>query len=111
MKTTSDIRPSALETSLNNFCQEQNTINFDIKYIRASKKYEFERIELAPGHFNYANMVSAIIEDRYSKDNMDAVVNNYLCEPEDETYAEEFKKMQEWRAHAKEVAKSYFVQK
>ena len=36
---------------------------------------------------------------------MQAVINNYLLDPEDEAVVKEFNTMQAWRKKAKEIAK------
>lgn len=53
----------------------------------------------------YERAVSAIVDDGYPADKMQAVVNNYLLDPADETAKAEMEAMQEWRALAKRVAK------
>ena len=53
----------------------------------------------------YERAVSAIVDDGYPSDKMQAVVNNYLLDPTDETAKAEMEAMQTWRALAKRVAK------
>lgn len=53
----------------------------------------------------YERAVSAIVDDGYPSDKMQAVVNNYLLDPTDETAKAEMEAMQSWRALAKRVAK------
>lgn len=53
----------------------------------------------------YERAVSAIVDDGYPSDKMQAVVNNYLLDPADETAKAEMEAMQNWRALAKRVAK------
>ena len=36
---------------------------------------------------------------------MQAIINNYLLDPSNQQSIEEFNQMQEWRKHAKELAK------
>lgn len=113
MKNTATVRPSALETTLNRWHQQGHVINFDTEYNHSDKVYEFEQIAIEPGHWNYGDVVSAIIRDRYPNDAMEAIINNYLPYAADpssapQTIKEEFDSMQAWRAHAKEVAHSYF---
>lgn len=55
---------------------------------------------------DYPTIVSALIRSRYSDDDMTAVINNYLLSPDDDVAKSEFGAMQEWRKHAKEVAKA-----
>lgn len=53
----------------------------------------------------YERAVSAIVDDGYPADKMQAVVNNYLLDPTDESAKAEMEAMQSWRALAKRVAK------
>lgn len=53
----------------------------------------------------YERAVSAIVDDGYPADKMQAVVNKYLLDPTDETAKAEMEAMQDWRALAKRVAK------
>ena len=55
---------------------------------------------------DYPTVTSAIIRHRYPDDDMTAVINNYLLSPDDDVAKSEFGAMQEWRKHAKEVAKA-----
>lgn len=63
--------------------------------------YVYEMVRV-PYPYTYSSIVSAIINDRYSNDQMQAIINNHLLEANDEHEAE-FSAMQAWRAHAKEV--------
>ena len=63
------------------------------------------KIDFLTTQGNYDNIVSTIITKKYPSDKMQAVVNNYLLDPEDETIKQEFQEMQAWRAFAKEKAK------
>jgi len=74
-------------------------------------------IELYGGERSYDAIVSAIIEDKYPSDKMDAIRLNFelaqngavaTIEVSDEKcdeYLAEYKAMQEWRIHAKEIAR------
>lgn len=75
-----------------------------------------EYIEIYGGVRSYDAIVSAIIEDRYPADKMDAVRLNFelaqngsatsieVDEEKCDEYLSEYKAMQEWRIHAKEIA-------
>lgn len=63
--------------------------------------YVYEMVRV-PFPYDYASIVSAIINDHYSNDRMQAIINNHLLEANDE-HEEEFREMQAWRAHAKEI--------
>ena len=80
--------------------------------------YSAEYIELRGGVRSYDAIASAIIEDKYPSDKMDAIRLNYelaqnadttgitLSDEKKDEYIAEYKAMQEWRIHAKEVAKT-----
>lgn len=79
--------------------------------------YSAEYIELRGGIRSYDAIVSAIIEDKYPSDKMDAIRLNFelaqngavaaieLDESKCDEYLAEYKAMQEWRIHAKEIAR------
>lgn len=79
--------------------------------------YSAEYIELRGGIRSYDAIVSAIIEDKYPSDKMDAIRLNFelaqngavaaidLDESKCDEYLAEYKEMQEWRIHAKEIAR------
>jgi len=55
-------------------------------------------------------VIDAIITAEYPNDKMQAVVNNYLANPDDEVRKQEFDDMQAWRVHAKQVADEVMTQ-
>lgn len=63
------------------------------------------------GLAGYGQIASAIINDRYTNDQMQAVIANWLNASaiDDETkrseYIAEYDAMQQWRKHAKEIAR------
>lgn len=75
--------------------------------------YIGEYVELRGGERGYDAIISAIVEDKYPTDKMDAVRLNYELAKDDTItisdekrgeYLAEYKAMQEWRIHAKEIA-------
>lgn len=54
---------------------------------------------------NYQDAVTAIIRNKYSSSDVEAIVNNYLLDTENEKYKKEFDEMQEYRLEAKSIAK------
>ena len=52
---------------------------------------------------DYGPMVSAIVRSEYSEDAVEAIVNNYLADPDGHT--EEFQQLQAWRTEAKQRAR------
>lgn len=81
------------------------------------KAYSADYIELYGGERSYDAIVSAIIEDKYPSDKMDAIRLNFelaqngavdtieLSDEKCDEYLAEYKAMQEWRIHAKEIAR------
>ncbi len=53
----------------------------------------------------YERIVSAIVNDGYSTDEMQAIINNHLLDSDNEDTEAEFQAMQEWRTLAKAVAR------
>ena len=53
----------------------------------------------------YEHCVNKLISSKYPSDKMQAVINNYLEDPSNTAYIEEFRAMQEWRKIAKEASK------
>lgn len=65
--------------------------------------YEFCINFHKPSDVVYDNTVSNIIRQRYSADAVEAILNNYLNDPE--SGRKEFEELQSWRAQAKALAK------
>jgi len=68
------------------------------KYDATRIKYPYTREEL----------VTSIIRENYTQDNMEAIINNHISGSETEEQAEVFSTMQAWRVKAKDVAKLIF---
>ena len=62
-------------------------------------------IQLGILKFNYAGIVDALISYKYPIDKMQAIINNYLLDPNDESINQEFIEMQNWRSESKQIAK------
>ena len=95
-----------------------------------SHKYSYNSVSLGGGRWNYTGIVEAIVRDKYSADNMEAITNNmnaitseffnvlvtegivaaikYLVDSRNDEDSTAFKEMQEWRKMAKTVARSIF---
>lgn len=70
-----------------------------------SGKYMWYEQQLEPTVWDYGSLVDAIISTYYPQDKMQAVINNYLLDPNNEDSLNEFNAMQEKRAWAKKTAK------
>jgi len=52
-----------------------------------------------------SNLINDLIRYKYSSDKIEAIINNYLFEPNNEEYIKEFKELQSWRLESKCIAK------
>ena len=52
---------------------------------------------------DYPMLVSAIVREEYTQDDVEAIMNNYLADPEG--HKADFDELQAWRAKAKQVAR------
>ena len=75
-------------------------INFNI--IKEQDWYSYEQAKIPNGRFDYGGIVDTLVQYKYPNDKMQAVINNYLLEPENEEYVTAFNEMQAWRKEAKE---------
>lgn len=92
-----------------------------------SYKYAYNSVSIGMGRWNYQGIVEAIIRDKYTADEMEAITNNmnavtgeffnvlvtdgilsatkYLLDSINDENTKNFKEMQEWRFNAKKIAK------
>lgn len=98
----SNVKPNLIETYVLNGTRHYD-ISFDISLIQ--EEYEYEQITMQANEWNYSGIVDALVQYKYPIDKMQAVINNYLLEPENEEYIRAFNEMQAWRKEAKEIAK------
>lgn len=68
-------------------------------------KFALNNIYKADNDIKYSVLVSHIIKAYYNDNQMTAIINNYLLEPEYESYKNEFNKMQKVRKLAKDTVK------
>lgn len=57
--------------------------------------------------FDYAYLVDKIVKIKYSPEDQIAILCNIDLDPDNEEYIKRYNDMQEWRSHAKEIAKQY----
>ena len=55
-------------------------------------------------------IINDIIRLKYPQESMEAIINNYLSDPTDKDYKQEFDAMQAWRESAKTIAKEVMEQ-
>lgn len=78
-------------------------INLDIEFHDGG--YVYDQIKIEYDKWNYSGIVDALVQYKYPIDKMQAVINNYLLDPNDAYAIDEFNKMQAWRKESKEIAK------
>lgn len=98
----STTKPSILEKYMLGGIKHYD-INIDVR--KEGDMYVFEQVSVPWDKFDYSGIVDALIQHKYPIDKMQAVINNYLLEPNEAYAIEEFNAMQAWRKEAKEIAK------
>lgn len=78
-------------------------INLGIELV--DDMFQYDSIEVDFNKWEYGGIVDALITYKYPNEKMQAVINNYLLEPENEEFVTAFNEMQAWRKEAKEIAK------
>lgn len=78
-------------------------INLNVQPVEDVVSYD--QIEVESSKWNYEGIVDSLVQYKYPNDKMQAVINNYLLEPENPEYIIAFNEMQLWRKEAKEIAK------
>ena len=88
-------------------------LNYNISQIDTNK-WQYYSLDLSTTMYEYIKgdkdkvyecIITKIIRQRYPDNDMTAILSNYLNEPDNEKYVNEFKEVQEWRKVAKSVAK------
>lgn len=110
----SDIEPQFV-TCERNLGRNVYTINFDVKKLTKKEatdgqKYKYHTITLPAGQYDRNTVISAIICQRYSNDEMQAIINNYLLDEADSDALQEFTTMQEYRKFAKQLADKFLAE-
>lgn len=96
------IKPDIIETYILGGVRRYY-INIDV--VQIGEMYRWEQVNVPINKWNYSGVVDALVQFKYPIDKMQAVINNYLLDPNDAYAIEEFNKMQAWRKKAKEIAK------
>ena len=75
---------------------------------------DFNRLPDSEKQNAYGELVERLIRKRYSQSSVEAIVNNYLDDSDNEEYQVEFKALQDYRkeckAKAKEILKAQLVE-
>ena len=98
----STTKPNILETYILGGVRHYD-INIDV--IQEGEMYKWGQVSVPYDKWNYSGVVDALVQFKYPIDKMQAVINNYLLDPNDAYAIDEFDKMQAWRKEAKEIAK------
>ena len=107
--TISEDRPLRFETISGGY-----KLNYDITQLEDGT-WQYYTMPLSTTMYNYIKgdndkiyecVISKIVRQRYPDNDMTAILSNYLAEPENEKYQQEFFELQNWRKLAKTTAKS-----
>lgn len=95
-------KPDILETYVLGGVRRYD-INIDV--VQDGEMYKWEQVNVPIEKWDYSGIVDALVQFKYPIDKMQAVINNYLLDPNDAYAIDEFNAMQAWRKEAKEIAK------
>lgn len=70
-------------------------------------KYRWDSVTLEPGVVNYGSIVAAIINHEYGSDAMQAIINNYMLDPDDADAIATWNTMQLFRGYAKQIGRDF----
>lgn len=91
--------------------QKIYTINYHVEHIdydeQHGQPWRYSTVTLPVGRYDRATVISAVIRQRYSDDEMQAIINNYLLDPTDAEAIMEFNAMQDYRRFAKSLADEF----
>lgn len=76
--------------------------------VKTDDVYTWNYVLVGPANYNYEGLIDSIIGIKYDLRAMLAILNNYLLEPKNKEYKQEFDDMQAWRLKAKQYAKEHF---
>ena len=96
-------KPNIIE-KLRGKYQYYYTVKFNIYFDEDRGSWMYDIVKLPFGDPTYDTIVDAMISYKYPTDKMQAIINNYLLDREDESANKEFNDMQEWRRFSKEYA-------
>ena len=109
MKQIYDFEPKPVETIISTGMMT-TVIRLDITKMEDGmwecEEVEYNHKEPISFEKDYGPMVSAIIRNRYTQDDVEAITQNYLADPDGRR--EEFETLQQWRETAKKRVKEIF---
>lgn len=107
VKMSGEVLPQQVRKSIK-LGMKQYTIAFDIQETTNDDnlvQYVWNEVTFPVGKPTYGDIVASIIHGRYSDNEIQAIINNYLLEDGDKEHEKEWNDMQAWRAKAKQLAK------
>ena len=104
--------PPSFVTFERHLGQKVYTINFQVEELSGEeaqdgRKFRYNTVTLPVGQYDRDTVISTLIRQKYRDDEMQAIVNNYLFDKDDEEALAEFNVMQEYRRFAKKVADQF----
>lgn len=109
MKQIYNFEPKPVETIISTGIMT-TVIRLDITKIEDGmwecEEVEYNHKEPLTEEKDYGPLVSTLIRAHFSQDQVEAITQNYLVEPEE--HKQEFDDLQEWRAESKQIAKALF---
>lgn len=96
------IEPNLVDTYLVN---GRRWYDININVTQHGNIYRWEQLTIPSDKFDYSGVVDSLIVYKYPNDKMQAIINNYLLDQNDQHAVNEFNEMQEWRRRSKELAK------
>lgn len=96
------IKPNLVDTYLVN---GRRWYDVNINITQHGNTYRWEQLTIPSDKFDYSGVVDSLIVYKYPNDKMQAIINNYLLDQNDQQAVNEFNEMQEWRRRSKELAK------
>lgn len=91
--------------------QKVYTINYNIRTSEENDgfggSFKYNSITLPNNQYDRSTVISAVIRQKYSDDEMQAIINNYLLDPDDTEAVAEFNQMQQYRKFAKKLADEF----
>jgi hypothetical protein len=79
--------------------------------VKLLKVEDYKRIPTEKRQEHYGELVERLVRQRYSQSQVEAIINNYLDDSENEQYKNEFLELQEYRkeckAEAKKILRNY----
>ena len=67
---------------------------------------DFNRLPENKKQASYGELIEQLVRRRYSQSQVEAIINNYLDDSENEQYKAEFLEMQAYRKECKRIAKA-----